>query len=333
MEIFMLYETITSAWGYANSVYLQASDILYPVLTRDILVLSLLGAFGVWLIMFLFQAFGLYRMAKGQGVRHKWLAFLPFANFILVERLGGRCTIFGQRMRRPGIFALVAQVVTCIVCGLFIAAQIYLYSVEGPPQYVDGQFGSPLQWVELEGLSYYAYVVYTIFWWVVPIIQFVCNVFLFVLFSGLYKRYQPRFAYLFAFLTLLVPIWAGLPVRYIFVFVFRRRPAIDYEDYIRRQREEFIRRQQQQQQEFQRQYGQFNQSYGPYGQGNYGPYGQANNGNTASSPQGNPNPQNPAATTSSAPAPSDEPFAEFSGDSTRSESDDASGQKGEDWFN
>ena len=83
---------------------------------------------------------------------------------------------------------------------------------------------------------------------------------------GLYKKYQPRNYMVFSMLSVFIPL-----SRFIIVFAFRNRPAINYEDYVRAQREEYIRRRQQ--------YG-YGNPYGnpygiPYGQGGYnGPQGE-----------------------------------------------------------
>lgn len=122
---------------------------------------------------------------------------------------------------------------------------------------------------------------------------------LFILLTGLYKKYYAKGYMILSWVGLLFPI-----SRYIVVFVLRNNKAVDYEAYMRAKREEFLRRSRQ------NPYGPYGGQYGPYNQGgpyggyNNGPYGGYNNGPYgANGPNaGNQNPGQ------SAP---DDPFSEF----------------------
>ncbi len=296
MEIFNLFSSISTTWGYMNFFRTGLRENAYPALNWQTLVVSLLIAASVWLSLFVLQSIGLYTLAKKAGIRKPWLACVPFVNFLVVEKLTGDCNVFGQRMRHAGLFVMIAQIVNTVLCGLFVAAQIYLY-YQGQPVAIEGQ----LTWQSLSGFARTAYSFYSICYYILSVTQLVYDVLMFILFLALFKRLQPRYAYLFAFLVLFFPL-----LRFIFVFVFRQKELIDYEAYRRRQREEYIRRQQQ--------YG----GYGnPYGGMTGNPY--ASSDSTASS-QSQPTPPSQGS-----------PFSEF--DEEEQPSSPSDEQSGESWFN
>ena len=68
-------------------------------------------AAGLFLIGQILGGIGLYTMAKRAGVKHGWLGFVPIANTYLVGKLAGDATLFGKKMKNPGIYALVTEVI------------------------------------------------------------------------------------------------------------------------------------------------------------------------------------------------------------------------------
>ena len=122
---------------------------------------------------------------------------------------------------------------------------------------------------------------------------------LFVLFLGYFRNYKPRNASFLAIVVLFIPV-----ARYLLVFAYRNAPAINYEAYVRQQREAYERRY---------------QAYGnPYG-APFGPYSQQN-----------PSANSPAEEEPS--QPTEEPFAEFDTKADEAKGDSTSGGA-DDWFN
>ncbi|MBR6703595.1 MAG: hypothetical protein IKL76_03430, partial [Clostridia bacterium] len=229
---------------------------------------------------------GLSAMAKKRGLKKRWLAFIPFANIWYIGKIAGECNVFGQRMKRGGLYTMLAQIFTTVLCGLTIAVQVYLLVVEGAPEY--DQFGFPF-WINLTGFSAVAYKFYGISQYILPIFQLVYEVFMLILLIALYKRYAHRNYFILSMLALFVPV-----SRFIVIFVLRNRNGIDYEAYMRARHEAYMRQQQQ--------YGGYNPYYGGY---NRNPYG-----NPYNNPYGNP--QN-------APKPPEDPFGEFGNASTQND--------------
>ena len=83
--------------------------------------------FFVWLTLFILQGVGLYTMAKKREMQKAWLSFIPFANIWYLGKLAGECYSFGHKVKRVGIFALVAQVVATLLTVATIASEVYLY--------------------------------------------------------------------------------------------------------------------------------------------------------------------------------------------------------------
>lgn len=246
-----------------------------------------LGGASLWLALFILQGFGLTAMAKRRGLKKRWLAFIPFANIWYIGKIAGECTVFGQRMKRAGLYTMIAQILTTLLCGLSIAVQLYLYFVEGAPEY--DQFGIPF-WINLTGFSSVAYKFYGVSQYILPIFQLVYEVFMLILLIALYKRYAPRNYFILGLLALFIPV-----SRFIVIFVLRNRQGIDYEAYMRARHEAYMRQQQQY-----NGYGGYNPYYGggynrPYGNPYGNPYGAPQNA-----------PQN-------APQPPEDPFGEFGG--------------------
>ncbi len=244
----------------------------------------------LWVVMFLLQGVGLYVMAKRLGMKKRALAFVPFVNIYYLGKIVGECSFFGHRMKNAGLYTMIAQILATLVTAVYISAEWYLYFKHGAPVYPtdDMSLLSTPQWQNLSGFSKTVYNVYFYGEALLSIVGLVAMILMLILLVGLYKKYSPRNYRFLGILSFFLP-----ETRFIAIFVLRNRQAIDYEAYMRRQREEYIRRQQQ----YYNNYGNpYNQGYNnPYGNGYGSPYGQ--NGYPQ---QGN------------APTQTEEPFGEFS---------------------
>ena len=272
MELYQLFEISTSTVALFGGVGWTG------------MLIGAIGGVALWLALFILQGFGLSAMAKKRGLGRRWLAFVPFANILYIGKIAGECTVFGQRMKRGGLYTMLAQIFTTLLSLLTIGAQIYLLLVEGAPEY--DQYGLPF-WVNLSGFSAVAYKFYGISQYILPIFQLAYEVLMLILLIALYKRYTPRNYFVLSLLALFVPV-----SRFIVIFVLRNRQGIDYEAYMRARHEAYMRQQQQ--------YGGYNPYYGGYNRNPYNnPYGNPYNNPYGATGQ----PQQPQ-------APQD-PFEEF----------------------
>lgn len=278
------------------SFYQVAFLLIYPLLknAQYTPIVAVGIGFAIFCVLFLMQAFALRRMAINRGLKKRFMAFIPFVNILYIGKLAGECSFFGNKVKRAGLYVMLAQIVGTLSTVLLIVMEGYLLIEYGAPN----EFGS---WTGLTGFAgkvatAYDYSVYTL-----SILQLIYEIFLVVLMMGLYRKYVPKNYVALSFLTLFVPI-----SRYIIILAIRKRKAIDYDAYIRAQREAYARRQQQY----------YNQRQNPYGN----PYG-----NPYNNPYGNPYGNSYGQQTQK--PKNEEPFEEFS-----SVDNTSSGTNGEDDF-
>ena len=268
----------------------QMGSLIFSAFSKDYgLIFTCAIVFGLvsWLALFVLQGVGLFVMGKRREMKNKWLAFVPFVNIYYMGKLAGECGFFGHKMKNAGLYAMIAQMLGTLFTCTYILAECYLYLKHGAPQYGADAMSTPY-WTGLTGFSLALSKFYDYGGFILSILSLVTQLLLLVVILGLYKKYQPRNYMVFSMLSVFIPL-----SRFIIVFAFRNRPAINYEDYVRAQREEYIRRRQQ--------YGYGNPYGNPYGQGGY------------AGPQNGPyQPPKP-----------DEPFEEFSSDGKQTE-----GEKG-----
>ena len=248
MELYNLYFVVLTT---LSIIGVRSTKILYG---------GLLGAGLLWTGLFVLQGIGMYAMAKKQKVEKRWMAFVPFVNLLFMGKLAGECNVFGQKMKRAGLYAMIAQIIATVFAMVEIFAVVYLYTVEGVPsfdQYDNMYWATPLQ-----GFSLQLYKYYTISGLFLPIVQMIYEILIFILTMTLYKKYVPNLYFGLGVLSLFVPL-----SRFIIIFVIRNRPLVDFEAYMRAKREEFLRQ----------------RGYTQYGPTNPNPYA-----NASPTPQQNP---------------------------------------------
>ena len=193
---------------------------------------------------------------------------------------------------------MIAQIVVFIICGLVMFAEGYLSTQYSECSTFDEKtrmfiFPTPKEVdVFLYKFSYFLYYDGPYF---ISVISLVYQLLLFVMVMGLYRTYSVKNYMMLSFLELFMPM-----SRYIVILVLRNNQAIDFDEYMRKKREEFMRARTQ---------------YNPYGSYNpqnpYNPYGNQNqNGETASNQPSDKKPE------------SEEPFGEFSSDKGKGNGDD-----------
>ncbi len=239
----------------------------YINMQRMGLLISIAVAGGLYLICLIFGGIGLFTIAKREGYKHPWLGFLPFLNTWYAGKIAGEANFFGQKMKRAGLYATIAEVLyvaleTFLVVISFLLARPEFYQVTVDGNYATIEFmpsrlPNSLAWAA--DASLYCEIVAYLLWFVVLV--FFC-----VMYTAFYRKYYARSPFLMVFLSVI------LPARGFTIFAVRNNHAVDYNEYMRRRMEEYARRN--------NPYG--NGPYnGPYNNGPYnGPYnnGPYNNG-------------------------------------------------------
>lgn len=259
-----------------------------------------LGTLGVYLILVVFGGIGLNKLAKKQGLKHRWMAFLPFLNTYYAGKLAGETQFFGQKMKRVGLYAMISEI-------LYVALQLFVFAaviISYFPKYrtlevSDGVMTGAANeampsWIE-PAVTYGNLVAYLLWFFVI--------VFFCVLFVAFFRKYYARGPILLAFLS------AVLPFRGFTIFAVRNNAPVDYNDYIRRRTQAYMRN-------------------NGYNQPPYGPYGPGNSGYGSGGPQNGPDPfegfggptsdhgasGGSSSGSSSSPSSDDDPFSEFGDD-------------------
>ena len=265
--------------------FYKAAMILSTLFTKQenlMPIYGIIGAIIIWIAAFLFQGVGVSTMAKKRGLKKTWLAFVPFVNIWYIGKIAGECQFFGQRVKRIGMYAMIAQIIATVFTILTIGAEMYLWLRHGAPQ-MQTQLGIPY-WTGLSGFSATVLKFYDLSGYLFSLFQLICEIVLVLLLMGLYRQYEPKNYIALTLLTALVPI-----SRFFILFALRNRKPIDYNAYMRARQEAFMRRRQQYYNPYNSPYGNpYNQPNNSYGGGQYG----QNAGGSAQKPE--------------------EPFSEFS---------------------
>ena len=255
-----------------------------------------LGALGVYVILLIFGGIGLSKLAKKQGLKHRWMGFLPFFNTYYAGKLAGETQFFGQKMKRIGLYAMLTEILYVVLQLFLMIATVISYfpqyrTLEVDEGVMTGIANSDMPaWLE-PTILYGSLVAYLIWFFVI--------IFFCVLFIAFFRKYYARGPILLAFLS------AVLPFRGITIFAVRNNAPVDYNDYIRRRTQAYMR------------------SNG-YNQPPYGPYGPQNGPQSGpqSGPQNGPDPFDgfggPNSGNSGKSSSDDDPFSEFDDPSKKS---------------
>ena len=251
-----------------------------------------LGALGVYVILLIFGGIGLSKLAKKQGLKHRWMGFLPFFNTYYAGKLAGETQFFGQKMKRIGLYAMLTEILYVVLQLFLMIATVISYfpqyrTLEVDEGVMTGIANSNMPaWLE-PTILYGNLVAYLIWFFVI--------IFFCVLFIAFFRKYYARGPILLAFLS------AVLPFRGITIFAVRNNAPVDYNDYIRRRTQAYMRS------------SGYNQPpYGPYGPEN-GPQSGPQNGPDPFDGFGSPNSGNSGKSSSD-----DDPFSEFDDPSKKS---------------
>ena len=230
----------------------------------------------IFAVIYILQAVALYTIARREGFKNKWMAFLPFFNTYYIGVVSEKNTVFRTKAKYVSLAAALVEVVYCALSVLYYVA-MYLIFKGGyaEPVYETMVYGTQFEFLtgyELalpDNLAWAGWVFgnlqdYVLYW--VQLAYMILKVFILVAFFRTYA--SPRYV-LFSVLSVLFPIGG------IFMFVVRNNRGKNYLEYIR----ELRQRQYRMYQEYMRGNGgtdgQGGSNYGSgYGGGQSDPYAQ-----------------------------------------------------------
>lgn len=200
----------------------------------------LIGGF-CYAVIYVFEAVGLYTIAKREGFKNKWMAFLPFFNTYYIGVVSEKNKIYKAKAKYISLAAACVEVVY-VALGIlyFVAMWLIFNGGYAVAEYRTAQYGtmtleipngysaSPdlpasltwAWWVFANLQDYFLYVVQLAF--------IVLNVFVMVAF---FRTYSPRRYFLISILCVLFPIKA------IMIFVVKNNKSVNYLDYLREQQQ------------------------------------------------------------------------------------------------
>lgn len=252
-------------WINVVQVFTQYFTMATSGITLDDLIktiyISIYVSAGLYLIFLVFGGLGMHAMAKKVGMKHSWLAFLPFANTWYAGKLAGETRVFGQKMKRVGLYAMISEIIYVAISLFALIIQLALYN---PAYFELGEDGTyylitnniPLSIRWMVSANFICDFLVTISYLV--LIFFLCT-----LFYAFFRKYYARGPFLMTFLC------AVLPLRGLVIFAVRNNTPVDYDAYMRRRMEQYARRS--------------GGAY-PYGQGGY----DADGNRTGGAPQDEP---------------------------------------------
>ncbi len=194
-----------------------------------------LGVAGaLYFICLMLGGLGLYTMGTRAGVKHAWLAFLPFANTYYTGKIAGDTRFFGAKMKRAGLYAMIVEIV---YVGLEVLSLVISFTLSNPAFYETQVVGDQYRRTLANVPPQYAWMVSGMTW--VPLLStfvfLALAVFLCAVYNALYRKYYARSPFLMTILSVL------LPVRGFILFAVRKNKPVDYEELMRKRMEQVMR--------------------------------------------------------------------------------------------
>ena len=255
--------------------FFETADLVEMLFFNDVykryLWVYLLVAGLVFAMLYVFKAVALYTIAKREGYKHEWMAFVPLFNTYYVGVVSDKNKIYNAKPKYISLAAALVETAYVALGVLYYVAKFLIFKGGyAAPEY--GTFVLANGTVEIPNGSYNAVNLPESLnwaWWVLCNLQnyvmywvqlalIILNVFLLITF---FRTYASSRYLLFSILCVIFPVTG------IVMFAVRNNAGKNYAEYIREQRQ----RQYRMYQEYMRnnQYGQGGQfgPGGPYGQG------------------------------------------------------------------
>lgn len=191
---------------------------------------------GCYLVCLVFGGLALYTMGTRLGLKNAWLGFLPFANTYYAGKIAGETSFFGHKMKRAGLYAMLAEIVYSVLEILYLVTSAVLAN---PAYYettiVDGNMGMNLRIQAVPAGLRWMTNASTWFSTFAMVANLVVILLFCILYNSLFRKYSPRKAYVLTVFSVL------LPVRAFLMYSVRNRECMDYADYMQKRLESMMR--------------------------------------------------------------------------------------------
>ncbi len=230
------------------TAFVSISDTSVAKLENWQIWLILGAVFGIYLALYLLRSIGLYVLAKRQGVKKAYLAWIPGVWLFVVCKLLGNARIFNQPVQSLAVLMTVvfsiAEFLTFVYSFLLYFPLFDYAIISGQTLYIGtkGQFSELVGYMSLDnGLGVYVQKQINPFGMgvatlskILTILDYVSALFdlasIFItisLYFALFRKYWPQHYMLASLLSIFLGLFP------IFMFVIRKKNPIDYNAYLR----------------------------------------------------------------------------------------------------
>lgn len=208
-----------SIFSILDTTKLSATNTSDLVVNEGVvLIYAFIIAASITIACFVLKGIGLYTIAKREGIKNPFLAFIPFASYYLLGKIVGSCKVFGYHVKNLGVIAMIAMLINT---ALSVTYNVLMYS------------DKIIEWVQtgvIDALpeSYgnvWVDVVLQLSSTIAGLVYIVADVFLVMTFFMYYgKKNQLSFSLLSIFIE---------PLFGVFVFVVRKNKRFNYSQYVK----------------------------------------------------------------------------------------------------
>ncbi len=212
------------------SSFLETLEAEQLMTKTEILTLSLITSGLVTIVGFLLKAIAIFIMAKNQGLKNKWFAFVPFLNYVLLGKIVGPIRIFNVRLNNAGLWMAITTF-SMEVMYAFLNLGYYAYVLETlyPISIMpSSEFG--IAWFNGEGILYFIVKMLVSILSIVEIFLSVSLIF------AVFRKYAPERMFLYGIISVFFEFFFGV----LLLMVANKKP-VDYDSYIRKIREQQAR--------------------------------------------------------------------------------------------
>ncbi len=257
--------------------------------TSELWICLLVGGL-CFLIIYIFQGMGLYTISKHEGYGSRWMAWVPFLQIYYIGVCSQKNKVLGTINTKS--FSIAVALLDFLLFAGYALYYVSYFLVEEHIHWSTYYYGEIPMYEYIDGfyttlpsnLTWAAWIVSYLKGYVLEWVRLLFIIGKLFLYTAFYRTYSARRYFLFSI------VGALLPVNGIIIYCVRNNKGLNYNEYIRKVREENYRRYQQQMQQQQNPYNQnpYSRGYGapppndPYN--NNGPYNNGQQGSSAPDP-------------------------------------------------
>lgn len=192
----------------------------------------------VYAVLYILRAVALFTIAKREGFKNKWMAFVPFFSTYYIGVVSDKNTVFRTKAKNVSLIAAVVEAVYCALAILYYVAMYQIFK----GGYATPVYDTLVYSTQIDILTGYELNVpanlawagwvftnmqdYILYW--VQLVYIILNVFILVAF---FRTYASQRYVLFSVLSALFPVSA------IFMFAVRNNRGKNYIEFVREQQQ------------------------------------------------------------------------------------------------